>query len=364
MRKKIVLWGMGEDGRRFLVEQMSFFSKWYRVICAIDHDEKLHGKLFSDCLVLPPKYLTDLTYDFVCISSMRFADEIHHELNAVYHVPDEKIITLHDVAEKLIETLAIKYQYTKDTDIQDTLDYYKKHGFNIYGNFHEDTGLQRIFRDAEDWPYLPFFGERMYFPKNHYFIQRNGEEYVKNVMREQGAGSPHSYFQQVEQAAFEVGNGVLVDAGVCEGNFALRFARQAKKIYLIEADKAWAEALRRSFLPYADKTVICSKFLTSFDSASTITLDSLVQEPISFLKMDIEGAELAALLGGKCILQESNARCAVCSYHRRGDEANIRFILESLGYHTKTSHGYMFFPYDKHSWETLDFRRGVVYGER
>lgn len=89
-----------------------------------------------------------------------------------------------------------------------------------------------------------------------------------------------------------------------------------------------------------------------------------MQEPIDFLKMDIEGAEIDALLGGKRLLQASRARCAICSYHRSHDEENIKLILQALGYRTATSHGYMFFPYDPHCLETLEFRRGVVYGWR
>ena len=74
--------------------------------------------------------------------------------------------------------------------------------------------------------------------------------------------------------------------------------------------------------------------------------------------MDVEGFELEALEGGKRLLRESGAYCAICSYHKHDDEKKIREFLEKLGYQTDTSEGYMFFPYD----DDLELRKGVVYG--
>lgn len=78
----------------------------------------------------------------------------------------------------------------------------------------------------------------------------------------------------------------------------------------------------------------------------------------------IEGAEVDALLGAKKTLLGSKSSCAICSYHRQNDEENIRFILNSLGYSTETSIGYMFFPYDENIIDTLDLRKGIVYGKK
>ena len=105
-------------------------------------------------------------------------------------------------------------------------------------------------------------------------------------------------------------------------------------------------------------------FLGRYNSASTIKLDSLVKEPINFLKMDIEGAEVDAILGGINILRKSHAECAICSYHNTGEAEYIKFLLEKLGYATETSQGYIFFIYDPKMEYTMDFRRGIVYGTK
>lgn len=48
-------------------------------------------------------------------------------------------------------------------------------------------------------------------------------------------------------------------------------------------------------------------------------LDNLVQEPVTFIKMDIEGGECAALAGCSNIIQKYHPRLAISAYHRHDD---------------------------------------------
>ena len=121
--------------------------------------------------------------------------------------------------------------------------------------------------------------------------------------------------------------------------------------------------LKLTFELYKEKVVFVDKFLGRRDSSTYIALDSLVTEDIDFLKKDIEGAEIDAILGGKNVLR-SSANLAICSYHKLNDEENIRFLLESLGDEISVSDGYMFFIHDKEFMETLVLRRRIVYGTK
>jgi FkbM family methyltransferase len=67
----------------------------------------------------------------------------------------------------------------------------------------------------------------------------------------------------------------------------------------------------------------------------TKTLDSLVasgeiSEKITFIKMDIEGSELAALKGAEKIIRDNKPRLAICIYHKPDDVWEIPEII--LGY--------------------------------
>ena len=80
--------------------------------------------------------------------------------------------------------------------------------------------------------------------------------------------------------------------------------------------------------------------------------------------MDVEGAEVEALLGGREMFLNNEIKCSICSYHKSGDEAAIKYILNSYGYRTNTSEGYMLFHFEKNIFSTLDFRRGIVYARK
>lgn len=62
----------------------------------------------------------------------------------------------------------------------------------------------------------------------------------------------------------------------------------------------------------------------------TATVDAEVSEPVSFLKMDIEGAELRALHGAEQQITENHPKLAVCVYHRIDDILNIWNYLREL----------------------------------
>lgn len=356
MRKKVVIWGVGGTAKDFLNKKG--FYREFEIMAFTDNNPNTWHKEYCGFKVIEPSDLQSMVYDYIVICSLHYL-EIRKQLEESLGVECSKIITSYDIEKSIKNKVLEKYTLVQEEEIQEVVEYFRHKGLNIYGSFETAKQDYLVYRDQEHHPYIMFENKRMYFPDNYQFIKIDGKEYVDDILYEHREGSPHQYIRETSEIKQD---SVIVDAGVCEGNFALRYIDKAKKVYLIEADDEWMDALKRTFQPYHDKVVFCQKFLTRYDSASTITLDSLVGEKIDFLKMDIEGAEIDALLGGRRVLQRSNARCAVCSYHKQNDEENIRFLLESYGYSTQTSNGYMFFVYDDNIVDTLDLRRGVVYG--
>ncbi len=359
-RSKLIIWGTGETAGHFLDAKIFYMD--YEIIAFVDNNPAMWGKRVEGIPVIKPEALTQVEFDKVVICSFIYQNDIYRQLKEKIGIEDEKIWLYRDAEECVSKKLFAKYQDCTDSEIQAILSCYKENGFQIYGSyFSKKEEIFPVIREKDDMPFVWFEDKKMYFPKDYKFLRESGKEYVSNIMYEQGQGSPHRYIQEEDDIPE---NGVIVDAGVCEGNFALRYVDKVKKIYLIESDPCWAEALKRTFYNWKDKVVICNKFLTSYNSAYSITLDNLIQEEIDFLKMDIEGEEVEALLGGKQTLRSSRVKCSICSYHRQNDEENIRFILEALGYRTSTSEGYMFYIFDKNIGDTMDFRRGIVYGDK
>lgn len=354
--EKSVLWGAGKNAE-YLLEKRVLYSD-YDIIAIVDNNPDKWGLVFGSYQVVSP--IESLSMDFeVVIVCSQYVREITEQINDLFSSKKE-VISCFDLENSLVSKLNTIYCDCKDPEIRNIVETYRKTGFCLYGNYNTKLPIRyNVIREADGWPYILFEGKRMYYPIDHEFGCDNKGEYLIDVLFEQHNDSPHLYVRNTTEP-----RGVVVDAGVCEGNFALRYVDNVTKLYLIECDKKWCDALSKTFEPYKDKVVICNKFLSDVDSDTTITIDSLVKDRIDFLKMDIEGAEVAALKGARRVLTYSKATCAVCSYHKYGDENKIKQILNEYGYNTSVSKGYMFFIYDDAIVDTMDFRRGIVYGDK
>jgi FkbM family methyltransferase len=90
-------------------------------------------------------------------------------------------------------------------------------------------------------------------------------------------------------------------------------------------------------------------------SAQTDTIDALVARGavprVDFIKLDIEGAELAALRGAEATLRRDRPRLAIAAYHRPDDLSELPEYLDGLGlgYRFRLAHATM------HAEETVLF---------
>lgn len=60
------------------------------------------------------------------------------------------------------------------------------------------------------------------------------------------------------------------------------------------------------------------------------TIDSLALEKVTFIKMDIEGAELNALKGAEKTLLRDKPKLAICIYHSNEDMLGVAEYLHRL----------------------------------
>ncbi|HQC80783.1 MAG TPA: FkbM family methyltransferase [Accumulibacter sp.] len=147
---------------------------------------------------------------------------------------------------------------------------------------------------------------------------------------------------------------VFVDGGAFDGDSYRRFARLApdfSKAYLFEPD---AEICRRAEQEVAgdQRVAICNYGLWSttgdlrfsgtggMDGAicddgeiriPVVAIDDFVRDKVTHIKLDVEGAEEAALLGGRQRIGESRPKMAVALYHRADDLWKLPALIEALG---------------------------------
>jgi hypothetical protein len=338
----------------------------YTIIGMLDNDPQKYGEFFYQYKVYHPGELYKLKYSkiIICCDS---EEVIRSQLIKGYGIAETKIENRYFLLEMIMKN---KYKASQDTDIQSILNYWDQgNQISVFNNFIEvkkETYHEVKWESSNNLPYILFetidgMMKRMYFPREYQFALIDGKQVMVNLMYEQTVKSPHLYINTNHNI---VEGDIVVDAGVCEGNFALKYINLAKKIYLFECDPYWQEALYYTFQDSIDKVKIIGKFVSNRTGGQSVKIDDVVDEKINFLKMDIEGAEIEGLLGAKETLQHSDAKCSICSYHRHGDEQAITGILSSYGYRTSASNGYMTFLYDPDFFYHLDCRRGIVYGTR
>lgn len=134
----------------------------------------------------------------------------------------------------------------------------------------------------------------------------------------------------------------IVDLGAYDGDTIKEFTAYTKgkyrHIYALEPDaKNYKKLLKNTqgmenFTPYnigawAKKDILIfdkkagrnSKLSASGVPVNVTDLDSLIDAPVTMIKMDIEGSELHALEGARQTIEKYRPKLYVCAYHRNED---------------------------------------------
>ena len=169
-------------------------------------------------------------------------------------------------------------------------------------------------------------------------------------------------------------NEIIVDAGAYIGDTALRFLKwggdKVAKIYSFELDPGNAAKYEENLRAFRGKVQLVEKGTWDKDETITISsggagshidgegditsgltaIDSVVgDERVTFIKMDVEGAELKSLMGARNTIIKNYPRLAVCVYHK------VRDIYEIPEYILSLVPEYRFYlrHYSSNGWETV-----------
>ena len=223
--------------------------------------------------------------------------------------------------------------------------------------FEYDINQIEVHRDAEkELFYVIHKGKRLYYHRDFKTEYSVMENYL-SISIEQDERSPHRYiFKDFD--VFE--NDVVVDIGAAEGNFSLEIVEKARALYIFETDIRWIEALKATFEPWKEKVFIINKFVSNIDTDKCVTLNTFFgNNPIHFIKMDVEGAELLLLKSARNVLDSNKSlKLAICTYHKQSHEEKISRILHSYNYSLISPNGYMLFLLDRLS--PPYFRKGLI----
>lgn len=284
----------------------------------------------------------------------------------IYRLVVPKFIRKRILARNLRAAIISYYQGFPDlvtVEIQQVLNYLKNNPIAIFPysfqKKYKPEAIEVLFDRVRGLRYVMLDGKRLYF-KKRWSVKRIQHSF-NELTREQDPESPHRYLTE----NFRIDEGdILVDIGVAEGNFALGAVEKASELILFETDKEWIEALQATFEPWKDKVQIVNKFVGNVTNEKQTTLDDYIGSgmEISFLKIDVDGAESRLLEGCKRILKEKRPlKIALCTYHQQNDEKDFEELLKKNGFSTSHSDGFMLYYYDKEI-KSPYLRRGLIRG--
>lgn len=199
------------------------------------------------------------------------------------------------------------------------------------------------------------------------------EYIVKNYCYTESGAHTLAERQYFDEPFIQFGDDeVFIDAGAFDLTTALEFAKRCKsfkKIYSFEPDKTNINVClkrkdgdkRIEIVPYgtwSSQTELRFKAFGNWQSMiskegeeviSVTSIDEVVKEKVTYLKMDVEGAELETLKGAKKIICRDKPNLAVCIYHKPEDMTELPLYIKSLvaGYKLYVRH------YSEEKYETV-----------
>ena len=148
---------------------------------------------------------------------------------------------------------------------------------------------------------------------------------------------------------------IFVDGGSYDGNSAIDFsnwllAPEAGYVYAWEPDYTNIEKCKKLFEKSNLKYELIPKGLWNVSdilkfrlegTASSISkegdvevevdcIDNVISSEVTFIKMDIEGAEYNALLGASNTIKKYKPKLAICVYHKPEDIWEIPLLIHEL----------------------------------
>lgn len=360
MKEKIIIFGTGSGAAKALRELPAHLAE---IICFSDNNEQKVGTDFEGLQVIPPSEIAERKFDKIMICSSYGYEAIKYQLYHELGIKKEKIANRF-YFHKLV--LLDRYGDSDDSEIQEIIAYLKAHDLQVFNydwiTQYDSMAVKALWDSKECLWYVLYRGKRMYM-KRSMKTEQEVIRYCLAIFKEQDKNSPHKYWGI--QPSLK-GCATVVDAGTAEGNFALDIIDNTERIYLIENDEEWIEALKVTFRPYQNKVIFIHKTLGDRNRDDVITIDSLYEKDknINHIKMDIEGAEAAALQGAVQTLKGSgNIHWDICTYHNNDDAEKIKKIFDTVHYQCEFSKGYMaFLTHDcLGRYDTLRLVRGLLH---
>lgn len=322
--KKIVLWGNGT----YTKELIDMLGK-EKIVAIFDNDKHKWGnEIYGINVLNPGEYFKDIMDDetIIVISVVSYNYEIANQIISQWKISESRIFAVTHLFSE-------RYMY----DVQ-----------SIFDNENKISEVHSLLEDEQSREYfVNFLNARI--SRNPLYLKEN------DCMK-----ANYEYISQNDYSIVPKRKDLILDCGAYTGDTSKIFLEKTNqdcRIFAIEPFKGnyrklceWIERENlkdkvypiQSLLGYANDEVVISASTESSVSSSVENcgkicnkilvekLDELIFEKVSFIKMDIEGAELDALKGAAQIIKRDKPQMVISAYHRTCHMWEIPLLIKEI----------------------------------
>lgn len=325
INKPVVIYGAGYLGRLYLR-----WCQFYHIPVAAVCDKNLAGQVVPGIgeVRVFKEVADELQYYQVIIASVEYREEIERDIREI--VPD---------CEAFYFTFPLTTSLGAVPSAEECRDFFAVNAARIERVnelFHDELSqktLKALLKAKLSWN-LDYIKDvcvkNEYFPEDIIRLQRD------EVFFDCGAWEGDTVEELLERTGGQLKKAVCFEPGEQQGQaFSRSFADDLRTGRIELIPKCLSDAVGTLYFENAEETTGSHVLAEGKDgcvSVPAITIDSIAQrEPdVTFIKMDIEGSELAALRGAEQTIRRCRPKLAICVYHKREDIFEIPEYIHSL----------------------------------
>lgn len=317
--RNVYIWGTGQVAQHFYHDMRVLGGVFQGFV---DNNKELHGKEICDGLLcINPEELCNIENLLIVVGVGMHSREVFIQLEQM------------GIKEALDATaFLMNYSFTKaeDYSMDDVCSKINK----VFSCLGDEKSAKVLYRRIQD--YVDFNIE-LSRPTYFYDIYEPNQYFIKDLI----TFSPQD---------------VLVDCGAYDGDTLRDFLRLNKpfaKYIMYELSKKNCDKIidftqrytggGKQLLAvnagvgdvneeiYYDDNISATTYSSSGTKGQLVRLsDDLCKEQVTFIKMDIEGAEMSALRGAAELIKRCKPKLAICVYHKLEDLWEIPLYIKSL----------------------------------
>lgn len=323
--KHIIYWGCGVQGQAlyYYLAQKGIEPDYY-----CDNKNSLWGeRIVKDKICIAPNKLRDLDNVVVLLTvGLGYANIVYKQVRA---------LGIEDIIKFPIDSLHLYPTSIYDTAKEDVVSNMSQLFELLSDEKSREIAYTKLYvmlaslREMNTFDYSDIYSEPQYYPEDIIHLSDNeiiieGGSYVGDSLQYLIEKLHYESFQKYYCFELDKGN-------YAELNKYVRTLSEELQARIQTFNAGIGARNQEIMYSSAGEGSSILDWIDANDTAKIVALDKvLLKEKATFIKMDIEGSEIDALMGSRSIIQEYMPKLAICVYHKPEHLWEVPFLIHKL----------------------------------